>query len=234
MKRESQHNVLLMLGVMLLESGLTDLHLRYVKAGMQPLLVASGVTLLVVGGIGLLRSLRGGGWRRPVDEADGHAPPRTAWLVVLPLCVLVLAVPPSLGSYAAAREPTRIEQPSIELAPLDPPRDGAVDLTVTAYYERVLFAPRSLAGARIRLVGFVTVVKGQWYITRIRLSCCAADGRPVKVLADGVDAPPPDTWVEVVGGVPTGPTPESGDATTPVLAIDSLRIVAQPRQTYEQ
>lgn len=233
MRRESQHNVMLLIGVMLLQTGWTGLHLRYVKAGMQPLLVAGGALLLVIGGLGLLRSLRAGGWRQPLADGDEHRPPATAWLIVLPLLVLVVAVPPSLGAFAAAREPTRIEQPAIALAPLDPPRDGAVDLSVTEYASRELFDPRSLASARIRLVGFVTVTGGQWYVTRIRLSCCAADGRPVKVLAQGAAAPETNTWVEVVGTLPAGLAPQGTPGQVPTISIESVRSVAQPRQTYE-
>ncbi|MDX3247691.1 TIGR03943 family putative permease subunit [Streptomyces sp. ME18-1-4] len=47
MNRQSQAAVLFLLGAALLHAGTTDLYLRYVKAGLQPLLLASGVVLIV-------------------------------------------------------------------------------------------------------------------------------------------------------------------------------------------
>lgn len=45
--RQSQAAVLFLLGAALLHAGTTDLYLRYVKAGLRPLLLASGVILIV-------------------------------------------------------------------------------------------------------------------------------------------------------------------------------------------
>ncbi|MCX5369015.1 TIGR03943 family protein [Streptomyces sp. NBC_00015] len=47
MNRQSQAAVLFLLGAALLHAGTTDLYLRYVKAGLRPLLLASGVILIV-------------------------------------------------------------------------------------------------------------------------------------------------------------------------------------------
>ncbi len=45
--RQSQAAVLFLLGAALLHAGTTDLYLRYVKAGLRPLLLASGAILIV-------------------------------------------------------------------------------------------------------------------------------------------------------------------------------------------
>ncbi|MDR6976493.1 putative membrane protein [Streptomyces sp. 3330] len=47
MNRQSQAAVLFLLGAALLHAGTTDLYLRYVKAGLRPLLLASGAILVV-------------------------------------------------------------------------------------------------------------------------------------------------------------------------------------------
>ncbi|MFE7930640.1 TIGR03943 family putative permease subunit [Streptomyces sp. NPDC057456] len=47
MNRQSQAAVLFLLGAALLHAGTTDLYLRYVKAGLRPLLLASGAILIV-------------------------------------------------------------------------------------------------------------------------------------------------------------------------------------------
>ncbi|HWM40432.1 MAG TPA: TIGR03943 family protein, partial [Streptomyces sp.] len=47
MKREAQAAVLFLLGAAVLRAGFTDLYLRYVKAGLRPLLLAAGIVLIV-------------------------------------------------------------------------------------------------------------------------------------------------------------------------------------------
>ncbi|WP_069768371.1 TIGR03943 family protein [Streptomyces sp. LUP30] len=47
MNRQSQSAVLFLLGAALLHAGATDLYLRYVKAGLRPLLLAAGAVLIV-------------------------------------------------------------------------------------------------------------------------------------------------------------------------------------------
>ncbi|MEU5770280.1 TIGR03943 family protein [Streptomyces asoensis] len=47
MNRQSQAAVLFLLGAALLHAGTTDLYLRYVKAGLRPLLLAAGAILVV-------------------------------------------------------------------------------------------------------------------------------------------------------------------------------------------
>jgi uncharacterized membrane protein YcgQ (UPF0703/DUF1980 family) len=68
------------------------------------------------------------------------------------------------------------------------------------------------------------------------LSCCAADGRPIKL---GMDGDPPtglaaDTWVEVVGRYTdrTGKDPVNGED-IPYLRVESWRQVDPPKQQYE-
>lgn len=239
---DAQDALTLLAGATLLAVGATDLHLRYVKAEMQPLLLVAGALLLGLGLRGLLRVYRDLRTERaPVEELvalpHGHHPvARSSWLIVLPLLVLSLVGPPALGSYAAARSDTRISAPTIALPPLDAPTDGAVTLTLTEYYMRVLYDTGSLTGVRVRLTGFVTPVEGRWFVTRMSLSCCAADGRPVKVLTAGQPAAvalPADSWVEVVGTV-TEPERLPGDPiAVATLQLESIRGISAPRDPYE-
>ncbi|MDX3575262.1 TIGR03943 family protein, partial [Streptomyces sp. ID05-47C] len=46
MNRQAQSAVLFLLGASLLHAGTTDLYLRYVKAGLRPLLLAAGAVLI--------------------------------------------------------------------------------------------------------------------------------------------------------------------------------------------
>ncbi|OIJ69662.1 TIGR03943 family putative permease subunit [Streptomyces mangrovisoli] len=47
MNRQAQTAVLFLIGAALLHAGMTDLYLRYVKAGLRPLLLLAGVVLIV-------------------------------------------------------------------------------------------------------------------------------------------------------------------------------------------
>jgi len=238
--RETQDSLLLLLGAMVLQIGVTDLHLRYVKPAMQPLLIVTGVGLVVVGALGVLRQMRadkGAGVASVADHGHAHHQPRTAWLLLLPLLVMATVSPPTLGAFAASRGTTTIEAPEFALPPLPAARNGAVDLTLTDYYSRVLYEPESLAGATLRLSGFVTPVGDEWFVTRMRLSCCAADGRPVKVLTAGDAArpsPAADTWVEVVGTATGSRAPAGQTQAVAVLAVSSVREVPRPTNSYEQ
>lgn len=231
MNRETQDNVLLLVGAVLLQTGLTDLHLRYVKPEMQPLVVLTGLGLVLAGALGVLRTIRS-----EADEEHDHPAPAAAWLLVLPLLVMGSLSPPALGAYTAARADTTIEVPTFSLPPLPEPRDGAVDLTLTDYYSHVLYDAEVLRGATIRLTGFATPVDGEWYLTRMALSCCAADGRPVKVLADGAGSrpvPAADTWLEVIGTYSSPRVPAGGTASVPAFRVQQLRQVPPPADPYE-
>lgn len=239
---DAQDALTLLAGATLLAVGVTDLHLRYVKAEMQPLLVLAGVVLVGLGArgvIGVVRelwALRSGSGAQPAGSHDAHPVAPSSWLIALPLIVLTVVAPPSLGSYAAARSDTRIAEPTVELPTLPAAQDGAVDLTLTDYYTRVLYAPESLADVRIRLSGFVTPQGDRWFVTRMSLSCCAADGRPVKVLTAGqpaTDVPPPDAWVEVVGRL-VEPERLDGDAVgVATLLLEHVRRIQAPADPYE-
>jgi uncharacterized repeat protein (TIGR03943 family) len=245
--REAQDNLLLLLGALLLQVGFTDLHLRYVKPAMQPLLILTGVGLLAVGLVGLLRTVRSDmADAEPVNEATAagldphghshHAGPRAAWLLVLPLLVMATVTPPTLGAYAAARSSTTLEAPTFEPPPLPAPVGGAVELSLTDYYTRAMYYPDPLRDVPVRLSGFVTPIDGEWYVTRIALSCCAADGRPIKILAGGTaarPAPAADSWVEVVGTWTTPRSPHGELQRVATLHVSSVRETPRPQNAYE-
>jgi uncharacterized repeat protein (TIGR03943 family) len=189
-------------------------------------------------------------------DQDGHQPhgPRVAWLLALPPLALVLIAPPALGAFAASRQAVRSPptnqispaQPAAASAdaglfpPLLPPSDGAaVPLTLAEYMVRDYEAPHTLAGVRIRLVGFVTPQRpgrDGYLLTRFAINCCAADATALKVAIHGDPVPrAPDTWLEVEGRWQqrTGGDPNQPAFETPVLLAESIRVVEQPSPPYE-
>ncbi|MFI6039633.1 TIGR03943 family putative permease subunit [Streptomyces sp. NPDC051315] len=236
MKRFVQVALLVLSGLGLLQASLlTDLYLRYVKEGMRPLLIGSGVLLVVLGVVEAVS------WWRAREGADGHGPdgdghdgtrrdthdghgydgtrqdthdahdghghdhsgvPRVAWLLFLPALSLLFYAPPALGSFTASREAPKVVA-VVEEDGFDPlPATSPLPITLTDFTQRVQQdTGRAIEGRTVRMTGFVTPAGGGdgWYLTRILLSCCAADAQSVKVRVYGVEAPAADTWVTVTG-----------------------------------
>ena len=234
---------MLLFGGAILKACLTDLYLRYVKEGLRPFLIAAGLLLVAAAIMTLWYDLRGS--PAPADDGHGHTghghahhEPRAGWLLILPVLGLLLVAPPALGSYAAGQAGTVLTaQTSASDYPALPPGDP-VAVTLLDYASRAVFDQgRSLTGRTLQLTGFVTPgPHGQPMLARMVLSCCAADGRPIKVGLSG-DTPagvPADTWVQVTGGY-TSRTAEDqiNQAAVPYLEVTSWREIAAPRQQYE-
>lgn len=247
MNRTSQDTLLLLFGLLMLRVGVTDQHLRFVKAEMQPLIVAAAVVLVALGATGLVAALRTSSRAARAGEVQhdatghghaghtGHTVPRTAWLLALPLFVLSLVAPPALGADAVERSAPATLAPEEGLPSLPAAVDGAVDLAISDYSQRALFAPTTVEGQRIRLVGFAVPDEQGWLLARLTLSCCAADGRPSTTrMAGGASGPVPtaDEWFEVVGR-PAPPEPGEGGESTPVLEVLEVTPVPAPSSPYE-
>ncbi|HEV3014081.1 MAG TPA: TIGR03943 family protein, partial [Actinomycetota bacterium] len=188
--RRTQAAMLALVGAMSLWLGLTDAALAYVRGALRPPLVASGVVLL---GLALV-ALRG---RDPGGYGHDHGAPSSGWLLALPVLVLLLVAPPALGSFAAGRQAgsaTAAGGDSGGVFPsLPEPVGGAVPLPVSEFVTRALYdKDRTLAGARVRLLGFAAPGNGKgggYLLTRFNLFCCAADGQAYQLEVRGDRAP---------------------------------------------
>ncbi|MER7107734.1 TIGR03943 family putative permease subunit [Streptomyces sp. NPDC000229] len=244
MRRHIQAALLLLTGsAVLYISLLSQVYLRYVKEGLRPFLVASAVLLLVLGVVGAVRDGLPFAPRRDageeVDDAHGHGHeggPRVAWVLFLPVLALLLYAPPALGSYTAARETDNAVAQVSEFDRL-PDADPA-PLALSGFIARVQQdRDRSLAGRTVLMTGFVTPAKdrpGTWYLTRLVVSCCAADSRSLRVRVYGEPAPPADTWVTVTGTWRPGGGGALGTATAAV-ALDARTVerVPEPVDPYQ-
>ncbi|MFM9050649.1 MAG: TIGR03943 family putative permease subunit [Actinomycetota bacterium] len=243
MRRDVQAVILILVGGAVLRISIGDTFLNYVKDVMKPWLIASGAVLVVLGVLALIDVLRKG---RTDDEAtphdephehdDGHGHahgPRAAWLLLLPVLAIFLIAPPALGAYAAARDTTNAVQPRQASAPPLPAGDP-VTITVSDYVGRAVWDEgRTLEGRNVQMIGFVTPnPEGGWWLTRLALACCAADALASKSqVLDTADLPA-NTWVSVTGTwVPGGGT--KSDTAIPLLKVDEIAEVPQPKNPYE-
>jgi uncharacterized repeat protein (TIGR03943 family) len=263
MDRQAQAVVMLLLGGAVLRATFTDMHLRYVKPQLGPFLIATGALLLLAGAMTLYYELRRpgtpaagkpGSGEAHDDHGDGaaaaqndhghddhghggHHEPRVGWLLILPVLGLLLVGPPALGSYAAGQAGTALSGERVSyFAPL--PEGDPAPLSVLDYASRAVFDKgESLGDRSVRLTGFLTPgPDGTPYLARIILSCCAADGRPIKVGMSG-NAPtglPADTWVRVTGSYSDRTTKDPvNDETIPYLEVETWERIDPPKQQYE-
>ncbi|MGW0761935.1 TIGR03943 family putative permease subunit [Streptomyces sp. NPDC002814] len=246
MRRYGSAILLLLTGAAILRISLfSELYLRYVQSGLRPYLVVSGAVLALLGAAaGVVR------WQgRHADEADegeeheeghGHAHPgpRLAWLLALPALALLLSPPPALGSYSAGREAAQRAAQGVGTFPALPAGDP-VRLTLAEFSSRAIYdSGRSLKGRTVRMTGFVTQDDdGTWYVTRLYVTCCAADATAGKVEIRGTDLsgpPPTDAWVTVTGTWRPKGGLGSDAAWPPVLDAGSVVRVKQPSDPYEK
>ncbi|MFF7561030.1 TIGR03943 family putative permease subunit [Streptomyces pseudovenezuelae] len=232
MNRQAQSAVLFVLGAALLHAGLTDLYLRYVKAGLRPLVLAAGVVLIVTA-----LATAWYEWRaKAKEEEHAHREPRVSWLLVLPLFALILVAPPALGSYSAMRTGTALQQ---SYGYMKLPRSGPLRLGLADYAGRAVYEHgRGLAGRQITITGFVALDRsGAPYLVRMALNCCAADAQPVKVGLTG-QIPPvlkPDGWLQVTGTYTAKRTKDAvNGGPIPYLQVTKAEPVPTPHDPYDE
>ncbi|MEU0119355.1 TIGR03943 family protein [Streptomyces bobili] len=247
MNRQAQSAVLFLLGASLLHAGTTDLYLRYVKAGLQPLLLAAGAVLIATALATAWYEWRATSRKKstpeppdpaapPAPAAHMHPEPRISWLLVLPLLALILVAPPALGSYSATRTGTSLQEP---LAYPALPATGPLRLSVVDYAGRAVYDDgRTLTGRRIQLTGFLALDRdGTPYLVRMALNCCAADAQPVKVGLTGRIPPvlQPDTWLEITGTyTPHRVKDPVNDGPIPFIEVAAARPVPTPKDPYDE
>jgi uncharacterized repeat protein (TIGR03943 family) len=236
--RRGQAVALFLLGLAVLQASLTNAYLSFVKPGMRPLLIGAGLLLFATAAATLWYEREGA---RGVDRSDGdhghaHANPRVAWLLLLPVAVLAVVAPSGLGADAARRSGSAVPPAASDFDPL--PDGDPVSISLPEYASRAVFDQgQSLQGRTIRLVGFVMFGDdGRPYLARIIVTCCAADGRPIKV---GITGKVPagltaDSWLEVTGHYTseTGEDPVNG-AVIAFIEVSDAGPVAQPASPYQ-
>jgi uncharacterized repeat protein (TIGR03943 family) len=214
--------------------------LDYVRPGLAPLVLAAGLVLL---GLGLLPplGLLGGRAAGPAGDPGAHHRHRAmvGWLLLVPVLVVLVVQPAALGSYAASGRTVVPGGGDGEFPPLAAPVRGAVPMPMAEFVTRAVRDPgRSLAGVRVRLVGFVAPAEdgdGGYRLTRFVIFCCAADAEALQAVVRGDQVPRArDQWLEVEGT--WQPRPAAVDDPSPpppVLDAKGVHPIAPPRPPYE-
>jgi uncharacterized repeat protein (TIGR03943 family) len=240
--RDTGNVLLVLVGGAILRISVGDTYLRYVKSGLQLPLLLAGAILVLLGLLSLWRdnpSRRAAAIPEAHDDGHGHGHShgsRMAWLLLIPVFAIFLIAPPALGSYAADRSTvTRVPAQSSDYPPL--PAGDPLEMRLDEYEARAVWdAGRTLGDRAFRLSGFVTAKPGGgYYVTRLVISCCAADAVAVRVLVTGeTGSYPNDTWIEVVGhydGLDHSREKDVGPIA--IVRADSVRTIATPKEPYE-
>ena len=213
--------------------------LNYVRPGLAPYLLAGGVVVLL---LGLLPPLGLLGKETAADHSGGHHQHRgrVGWLLLVPVLVVMLVQPAALGSYAVASRSAVPGGGDSGFQPLAAPVRGAVPLSMAEFVTRAVRDPgQSLAGVRVRLVGFVAPSEGHeggYRLTRFVIFCCAADAEALQAVIRGDPTPRArDQWLEVEGTWQPRPPAAEDDPSPPppALQVATVRPVAPARPPYE-
>ncbi|ONI92509.1 TIGR03943 family protein [Saccharothrix sp. ALI-22-I] len=233
MRRETQNILLVLLGGALLKLALTGTYLRYVKESLQPWLVVTGATMVVLAVVAIVRDLRGGQEHHGGHE---HGSSRSPWMLILPVFAVFLISPPALGADTVNRSDRNAAQEanaSNGFAAL--PSDEVVPLSIGEFVTRTAWDDSgSLNDRTVKLTGFVVRKDGDVFVARLTISCCAADASPVKAKMVGQDfaALPTDQWVEATGRVVPGSATKD-TAFVPTFTVSQVVPIATPEDTYE-
>ncbi|PRY36129.1 TIGR03943 family putative permease subunit [Umezawaea tangerina] len=246
MRRETQNILLILLGGALLKLSFTDMYLRYVKAGLQPLLIAAGAVMILLAVIAIARDLKGakdtedtahaGGHAADSHDAHGHKASRSPWMLLLPVLAVFLISPPALGADTVNRSDRNAAQETKKgngFAAL--PAGDVLPMSLTEFVTRTAWDDSgSLDDRTVKLTGFVVRKNDATYVARLAISCCAADASPIKVrmTGSGFEAMPTDQWVEVTGKVVPGSATKD-TAYVPTFTVSDIAPIATPTDTYE-
>lgn len=225
MNRNAQAIVLTAIGAVALRVGATDEHAQYVNSWMQWPLVVSGLLMIALA------------FTRVFERSDagrGHRASPAVWALLLPVVVAFVVQPAALGAYSADRRVNEVGAASYDKAAvaLFSP-DETNDVLVSEFVALAWSYPEALEGNEFRMVGFVTHEDGDWFVTRLTISCCAADAAGFRVRVAGADAPVDGQWVEVVGHWVAGTGEGDDPDEPPTLEASSLENLPAPKRPYE-
>jgi len=239
MGTDAQSLLLALIGAAVIRIGVDNSFEQYVRSSMRPWLVAAGAVLAAVGVITLARdNVRR--FRPATTEAAEHtARIGVAWLLVLPVLAIFVVAPGALGAYSAARGDGSVGSAPPDANGFSPlPAGDPVPDTLRDFSERAVWDDaRTLTGRRISLTGFVTPGDGNTiYLTRMMITCCAADASPIKVTVTGdIGAPPANSWLTVTGAYAglDSRHAKPGHDPLPILHAETVRPVKPPTNPYE-
>ena len=231
MNRRTESLLLAAMGITALVLSAGGGALVFIRPGLVPYVLASGVVLVLLAVAPALRAER---HAEQHAERDHHHSRRAPWLVMVPLLVLLVVAPGPLGASAASHAQRAVASQAGIYPAVGPTVAGAVPMTLAEYTSRALDDPaHSLTGVPVRLVGFVVRAKdGEGFLlSRFTIFCCAADAeiQQVRILGPATTLAQ-NTWVTVTG---TWPVTSAAAGSLPEMTAAAVVRVKRPHAPYE-
>ena len=138
-------------------------------------------------------------WRERVDDRRSVGPV-VGWLLAAPLLVLMSVSPTGLGAAASNRVDSFEPQPPAQTDTWALPADDPFEMRMIDFVNHALYdEQRRLEGRQVIMEGLVVndpEVDDGFLLVRFVVSCCAADGLPLKVALRGTaERYDDDQWV---------------------------------------
>lgn len=234
MSRESENALLLLIGVATAMITHTGVFSRYVKASLEPWLYLSAAVLIVLALVAIIGDIR----RDGTAEHDEHSHSnRAAWLLFIPVVLLVYITPPALRPQASVPAISAVTADVIR-RPFPPLPDGrAPEVSVPDLMIRgVQDSAGTLDGRLITVIGF-TLRDGEAVdLGRFSVLCCAADARLARIRLGGAGAAeaarlPEHSWVRIEGTVRPG-LPGEPLLGIPIVEVASVTQIEPPENVY--
>jgi putative membrane protein len=237
MSREAENTLLLLVGIATAMITIGGAFTRYVKPSMLPWLGLTAAVVIGLARVAMAVDIRGG-VAHGHDGHDGHSHSGSvAWLLLLPIVVLIFVAPPALRPQAVSPSVTAVSTEVLR-RPFPPlPDERAPEVPVPEVMIRAAQdSTGTLDNRLITVVGFTLREADGVDLGRVAIICCAADARLARIHLGGPAAAqaanlPDETWVRVEGVVV--PDSATGDsAAVPTLEITAVTPIDAPANTY--
>ena len=246
MTRNLQSILLLLVGGAIIRIAIDNSYVEYVRTALRPWLIVAGVLLALIAVLCLVRDNSSRFARARAEETADHShghdhsrAPRIALLLLVPVLAIFIVTPGALGAYSAQRGGGSVgAKPSggdASFAAL--PAGNPVLLGVRDFSQRGVWDKgRTLTGRTIALEGFVTPrTGGGIYLTRMLITCCAADASPIKVRITGSPTTyPANAWVRITGTFAGVDNSDAVQGPIPILKGTAVRPTKPPSNPYAQ
>jgi uncharacterized repeat protein (TIGR03943 family) len=235
LSRETENILLFLVGISTAMIAVTGDFMRYVKPSLLPWLIATSAMLISVALTTIVRDIRR---RAAVDHHGGHSHRSgIVWLLLVPILVLIFAVPPALDARAAAPRVVAVSA-AVAKRPFPPlPAGHAPTVSLPDVLMRATNdSSGTLRNRLITITGFTMKQDPGTDLARIVILCCAADAQLARIHLSGPGAKqaaamPENTWLSVEGTVMPQPSDATG-LTVPTLAASSATKIDQPPNVY--
>jgi uncharacterized repeat protein (TIGR03943 family) len=237
MSREAENVLLLLVGIATAMITIGGAYTRYVKPSLMPFLAVTAVLVIGLALVAIATDIRRGSAAEH-DHGDGHVHTGSvAWMLIVPVVVLIFVTPPALRPQAAAPKVTSVStevlrRPFPALPAGQAPEVSIPDVMMRAAQD----SAGTLNDRLITVIGFTMPTDDGVDLARVMLICCAADAQLARVHLDGPAAAelrsyPEQTWLKVEGIVVTGEA--DGDSTSvPTMKVQTATRIDAPANVY--